>query len=188
MSIPNVSGTSSADDFPGEVVPGRSSATSTSAVFPRGRRRARLIHAGQRHDTPSRTPSPAGAAVANAALDRRSAAAAGEIAAVGVTASRSSSRRGGPRRRAARSPARALTRRTRGTGARHRLARHAVFRRLGELPCRRSPSSTASRSAAALSGAALTYRDDFPGVPMIAFPECFLAWCPAGRRLPGCRG
>jgi 3-hydroxyacyl-CoA dehydrogenase/enoyl-CoA hydratase/carnithine racemase len=185
MSIPNVSGIlPSADDFPGEVVTraivrdvdlGRVSEGGAGVLA--------LITLDNGHDhTKPNTFGPQGLLSLNAALDAAEArAAAGEIAAVGVT--------GKPFILAAGADLDGAAAAITGAGVDPEDAReralgiaslgHAVFRRLGELPV----PSFAFINGVALGGGLevalhCTYRTISSGVPMIAFPECFLGLVP----------
>jgi 3-hydroxyacyl-CoA dehydrogenase/enoyl-CoA hydratase/carnithine racemase len=185
MNIPNVSGIlPSADDFPGEVVTraivrdvdlGRVSEGGAGVLA--------LITLDNGHDhTKPNTFGPQGLLSLNAALDAAEArAAAGEIAAVGVT--------GKPFILAAGADLDGAAAAIAGAGVDPEDAReralgiaslgHAVFRRLGELPV----PSFAFINGVALGGGLevalhCTYRTISSGVPMIAFPECFLGLVP----------
>jgi 3-hydroxyacyl-CoA dehydrogenase/enoyl-CoA hydratase/carnithine racemase len=185
MGIPNVSGIlPSADDFPGEVVTraivrdvdlGRVSEGGAGVLA--------LITLDNGHDhTKPNTFGPRGLLSLNAALDAAEArAAAGEIAAVGVT--------GKPFILAAGADLDGAAAAITGAGVDPEDAReralgiaslgHAVFRRLGELPV----PSFAFINGVALGGGLevalhCTYRTISSGVPMIAFPECFLGLVP----------
>ena len=142
-----------------------------------------LITLDNGHDhTKPNTFGPQGLLSLNAALDAVAArAAAGEIAAVGRDRQAVHPRgRGRPGRRAAAIAARARTRPRRGSGpSASRALGHAVFRRLGELPV----PSFAFINGVALGGGLevalhCTYRTISSGVPMVAFPECFLGLVP----------
>jgi 3-hydroxyacyl-CoA dehydrogenase/enoyl-CoA hydratase/carnithine racemase len=181
MTIANVRGIiPAADDFPSEVV--------TRAIVrdvdlgPRVGVLA-LITLDNGHDhTKPNTFGPQGLLSLNAALDAAEArAAAGEIAAVGVT--------GKPFILAAGADLDGAAAAITGAGADPEDAReralgiaslgHAVFRRLGELPV----PSFAFINGVALGGGLevalhCTYRTISSGVPMVAFPECFLGLVP----------
>jgi len=186
MNIPNVSGIlPSADDFPGEVVTraitrdvdlGSISGHGGAGVLA-------LITLDNGHDhTKPNTFGPQGLLSLNAALDAAEArAAAGEIAAVGVT--------GKPFILAAGADLDGAAAAIAGAGVDPAAAReralgiaslgHAVFRRLGELPV----PSFAFINGVALGGGLevalhCTYRTISSGVPMVAFPECFLGLVP----------
>jgi len=185
MNIPNVSGIlPSADDFPGEVVTraivrdvdlGRVSEGGAGVLA--------LITLDNGHDhTKPNTFGPQGLLSLNAALDAAEArAAAGEIAAVGVT--------GKPFILAAGADLDGAAAAIAGAGVDPEDAReralgiaslgHAVFRRLGELPV----PSFAFINGVALGGGLeialhCTYRTISAGVGMVAFPECFLGLVP----------
>jgi 3-hydroxyacyl-CoA dehydrogenase/enoyl-CoA hydratase/carnithine racemase len=185
MSIPNVSGIlPSADDFPGEVVTraivrdvdlGRVSEGGAGVLA------LITLDNGQDHTKPN-TFGPQGLLSLNAALDAvETRAAAGEIAAAGVT--------GKPFILGAGADLDAAAAAVTGAGldpadARERALGiaslgHAVFRRLGELPV----PSFAFINGVALGGGLevalhCTYRTISAGVPMVAFPECFLGLVP----------
>ena len=181
MSIPNVSGIlPSADDFPGEVV---TRAITRDVDLGPGAGVLALITLDNGHDhTKPNTFGPQGLLSLNAALDAAEArAAAGEIAAVGVT--------GKPFILAAGADLDGAAAAITGAGVDPEDAReralgiaslgHAVFRRLGELPV----PSFAFINGVALGGGLevalhCTYRTISSGVPMIAFPECFLGLVP----------
>ena len=180
MTIPNVRGVlPPAEDFPGEVV--------TRAIV----RDVDLGDAGvlalitldnSRDHTKPNTFGPQGLLSLNAALDEVAArAAAGDIAAVGVT--------GKPFILAAGADLDGAAAAIAGAGVEPGVAReralgiaslgHAVFRRLGELPV----PSFAFVNGVALGGGLeialhCTYRTISAGVPVIAFPECFLGLVP----------
>jgi 3-hydroxyacyl-CoA dehydrogenase/enoyl-CoA hydratase/carnithine racemase len=179
-AIENLSGALTEDAFPGEVVT-------------RGRVRdvdlgpgvglLALITLDNGHDhTKPNTFGPGGLLSLNAALDVVAArAAAGEIAAVGVT--------GKPFILAAGADLDGAATAIAGPGADPAVARerahaiaslgHAVFRRLGELPV---PSFCFINGVALGGGLEIalhcTYRTISSGVPMVAFPECFLGLVP----------
>ena len=181
MNIPNVSGIlPSADDFPGEVV---TRAIVRDVDLGPGAGVLALITLDNGHDhTKPNTFGPQGLLSLNAALDAAEArAAAGEIAAVGVT--------GKPFILAAGADLDGAAAAITGAGVDPEEAReralgiaslgHAVFRRLGELPV----PSFAFINGVALGGGLevalhCTYRTVSSGVPMIAFPECFLGLVP----------
>jgi len=181
MNIPNVSGIlPSADDFPGEVV---TRAIVRDVDLGPGAGVLALITLDNGHDhTKPNTFGPQGLLSLNAALDAAEArAAAGEIAAVGVT--------GKPFILAAGADLDGAAAAITGAGVDPEEAReralgiaslgHAVFRRLGELPV----PSFAFINGVALGGGLevalhCTYRTISSGVPMIAFPECFLGLVP----------
>ena len=191
MSTPNVRGfLPSPDAFPSEVVTRAvvrdvdlGSVPGGRASEGRGAGLLALITLDNGHDhTKPNTFGPQGLLSLNAALDQVAArAAAGEIAAVGVT--------GKPFILAAGADLDAATAAITGPGVDPAVAReralgiaslgHAVFRRLGEL----SVPSFCFVNGVALGGgleAALhcTYRTISSGVPMVAFPECFLGLVP----------
>ena len=169
-----------AADFPGEVV---TRAIVRDVDLGPGVGLLALITLDNGHDhTKPNTFGPRGLLSLNAALDAvAERAAAGEIAAVGVT--------GKPFILAAGADldgaAAAIT--APGTDpavARERAAAiatlgHAVFRRLGELPV---PSFCFINGVALGGGLEIalhcTYRTISSGVPMVAFPECFLGLVP----------
>jgi 3-hydroxyacyl-CoA dehydrogenase/enoyl-CoA hydratase/carnithine racemase len=186
MSTPNVRGfLPSPDAFPSEVV--------TRAVVRDvdlggvseggGSGLLALITLDNGHDhTKPNTFGPQGLLSLNAALDQVAArAAAGEIAAVGVT--------GKPFILAAGADLDAAAAAITGPGVDPAVAReralgiaslgHAVFRRLGEL----NVPSFCFVNGVALGGGLevalhCTYRTISSGVPMVAFPECFLGLVP----------
>jgi len=181
MNIPNVSGIlPSADDFPGEMV---TRAIVRDVDLGPGAGVLALITLDNGHDhTKPNTFGPQGLLSLNAALDAAEArAAAGEIAAVGVT--------GKPFILAAGADLDGAAAAITGAGVDPEDAReralgiaslgHAVFRRLGELPV----PSFAFINGVALGGGLevalhCTYRTISSGVPMVAFPECFLGLVP----------
>ncbi|MGH3212583.1 MAG: 3-hydroxyacyl-CoA dehydrogenase NAD-binding domain-containing protein [Trebonia sp.] len=181
MTIANVRGSiPAADDFPAEVV---TRAITRDVDLGPGAGVLALITLDNGHDhTKPSTFGPQGLLSLNAALDAVSArAAAGEIAAVGVT--------GKPFILAAGADLDAAAAAIAGGGADLTEAReralgiaslgHAVFRRLGELPV----PSFAFINGVALGGGLevalhCTYRTISAGVPMVAFPECFLGLVP----------
>src|ERR1700729_4450118 len=178
-AIENLSGALTEDAFPGEVV--------TRAIVRDvdlgavGVLALITLDNGHDHTKPS-TFGPQGLLSLNAALDAVAArAAGGEIAAVGVTGKPFILAAGADLDGAAaaiagegRAPA----------GARERALGiaslgHAVFRRLGELPV----PSFAFINGVALGGGLeialhCAYRTISSGVPMTAFPECFLGLVP----------
>jgi 3-hydroxyacyl-CoA dehydrogenase/enoyl-CoA hydratase/carnithine racemase len=185
MSIPHVSIPShrgvlpAVGDFPGEVV--------TRAIVrdvdlgPAGVLALITLDNGHDHTKPN-TFGPQGLLSLNAALDAVAArAAAGEIAAAGVT--------GKPFILAAGADLDGAAAAITAAGVEAGVAReralgiaslgHAVFRRLGELPV----PSFAFINGVALGGGLevalhCTYRTISAGVPMVAFPECFLGLVP----------
>src|SRR5579859_2355991 len=178
-AIENLSGALSKDAFPGEVV--------TRAIVrdvdlgPVGLLALITLDNGHDHTKPS-TFGPQGLLSLNAALDSVAArAATGEIAAVGVT--------GKPFILAAGADLDGAGAAITAPGldpavARERAAGiaalgHAVFRRLGELPV---PSFCFINGVALGGGLEValhcTYRTISSGVPMVAFPECFLGLIP----------
>jgi 3-hydroxyacyl-CoA dehydrogenase/enoyl-CoA hydratase/carnithine racemase len=186
MNIPNVRGIlPSANDFPAEVVTraivrdvdlGSISSHGGAGVLA-------LITLDNGHDhTKPNTFGPRGLLALNAALDAVAArAAAGEIAAAGIT--------GKPFILAAGADLDGAAAAIAGAAADPAEARdralgiaslgHAVFRRLGELPV----PSFAFINGVALGGGLevalhCTYRTISSGVPMVAFPECFLGLVP----------
>jgi 3-hydroxyacyl-CoA dehydrogenase/enoyl-CoA hydratase/carnithine racemase len=176
-----------AGDFPGEVVTRAIVRDVDLGGVPGGRGAGLLalitLDNGHDHTKPS-TFGPAGLASLNAALDAVEArAAAGEIVAVGVTGKPFILAAGadldgaaaaitapGTDPAVARERARARAIATFG---------HAVFRRLGELPV---PSFCFINGVALGGGLEIalhcTYRTISSGVPMVAFPECFLGLVP----------
>jgi 3-hydroxyacyl-CoA dehydrogenase/enoyl-CoA hydratase/carnithine racemase len=185
MTIPNVSGAlPSPDDFPGEVVT-RAIARDVDLglVSEGGAGVLALITLDNGHDhTKPNTFGPRGLLSLSAVLDVIEArAAAGEIAAVGVT--------GKPFILAAGADLDGAAAAIAGAGLDPARAReralgiaslgHAVFRRLGELPV----PSFAFINGVALGGGLevalhCAYRTISSGVPMTAFPECFLGLVP----------
>jgi 3-hydroxyacyl-CoA dehydrogenase/enoyl-CoA hydratase/carnithine racemase len=187
MSVPNPRGILPAvDDFPSEVVTraivrdvdlGRLTAGGAGVLA--------LITLDNGHDhTKPNTFGPQGLLSLNAALDAVSArAAAGEIAAVGITGKPFILGAGADLDGAAAAIA------GEGAGVNPGEAReralgiaslgHAVFRRLGELPV---PSFGFINGVALGGGLEValhcTYRTISSGVPMLAFPECFLGLVP----------
>jgi 3-hydroxyacyl-CoA dehydrogenase/enoyl-CoA hydratase/carnithine racemase len=181
MNIPNASGIlPSPDDFPGEVVT-RAIVRDVDLGQDAGVLALITLDNGHDHTKPN-TFGPRGLLSLNAALDAAEArAAAGEIAAVGVT--------GKPFILAAGADLDGAAAAITGAGVDPEDAReralgiaslgHAVFRRLGELPV----PSFAFINGVALGGGLevalhCTYRTVSSGVPMIAFPECFLGLVP----------
>jgi 3-hydroxyacyl-CoA dehydrogenase/enoyl-CoA hydratase/carnithine racemase len=186
MSIPNTRGIlPAADDFPAEAATraivrdvdlGSISNHGGAGVLA-------LITLDNGHDhTKPNTFGPQGLLSLNAALDTVAArAAAGELAAVGVT--------GKPFILAAGADLDGAAAVIAGAGAdaadAHQRALgiaslgHAVFRRLGELPV---PSFGFINGVALGGGLEValhcTYRTISSGVPMVAFPECFLGLVP----------
>src|ERR1700748_1166034 len=185
MSVTNTRGVLPApEDFPSEVVTraivrdvdlGSLSAGGAGVLA--------LITLDNGHDhTKPNTFGPQGLLSLSAALDTAEArAAAGEIAAVGVT--------GKPFILAAGADLDGAAAAIAGAGADPAGAReralgvaslgHAVFRRLGELPV---PSFGFINGVALGGGLEIalhcTYRTISSGVPMVAFPECFLGLVP----------
>jgi 3-hydroxyacyl-CoA dehydrogenase/enoyl-CoA hydratase/carnithine racemase len=181
MSVPNTRGTvPAAADFPAEVV---TQAIVRDVDLGPGIGLLALITLDNGHDhTKPNTFGPQGLLSLNAALDTVAArAAAGQVAAVGVT--------GKPFILAAGADLDGAAAAITGAGADPTAARdralgiaslgHAVFRRLGELPV----PSFAFINGVALGGGLevalhCTYRTISSGVPMVAFPECFLGLVP----------
>jgi len=178
-AIENLSGALTEDAFPGEVV--------TRAIVrdvdlgAAGVLALITLDNGHDHTKPS-TFGPQGLLSLNAALDAVAArAAAGEIAAVGVT--------GKPFILAAGADLDGAGAAITAPGIDPAVAReravgigglgHAVFRRLGELPV---PSFCFVNGVALGGGLEValhcTYRTISSGVPMVAFPECFLGLVP----------
>jgi 3-hydroxyacyl-CoA dehydrogenase/enoyl-CoA hydratase/carnithine racemase len=178
-AIENLSGALTEDAFPGEVV--------TRAIVrdvdlgAAGLLALITLDNGHDHTKPS-TFGPQGLLSLNAALEAVAArAAAGEIAAVGVTGKPFILAVGADLDGAGAAitapgidPAVARERAA-GIGA----LGHAVFRRLGELPV---PSFCFINGVALGGGLEValhcTYRTISSGVPMVAFPECFLGLVP----------
>ena len=178
-AIENLSGALTEDAFPGEVVTRAIArdvdlgAVGTLALI--------TLDNGHDHTKPS-TFGPQGLLSLNAALDAVAArAATGEIAAVGVTgkpfilaAGADLDGAGAAITAPGIDPAVARERAA-GIGA----LGHAVFRRLGELPV---PSFCFINGVALGGGLEValhcTYRTISSGVPMVAFPECFLGLVP----------
>ncbi len=181
MSIPGIRGVlPSAADSPGEVV---TRAIVRDVDLGAGVGLLALITLDNGHDhTKPNTFGPQGLLSLNAALDTVTArAAAGEIAAVGLTgkpfilaagadldAGAAALAAAGPDSGAARERALGIA-----------SLGHAVFRRLGELPV---PSFGFINGVALGGGLEIalhcTYRTISAGVPMVAFPECFLGIVP----------
>src|ERR1700678_2037838 len=179
-ALENLSGALAGDAFPGEVVTrGRVRDVDLGAGV--GRLALITLDNGHDHTKPS-TFGPGGLRSLNAALDAVAArAAAGEIAAVGVTgkpfilaAGADLDGAGAAITAPGLDPAVARERAA-GIGA----LGHAVFRRLGELPV---PSFCFINGVALGGGLEValhcTYRTISSGVPMVAFPECFLGLVP----------
>jgi 3-hydroxyacyl-CoA dehydrogenase/enoyl-CoA hydratase/carnithine racemase len=178
-AIENLSGVLAEDAFPGEVVTrARVRDVDLGAV---GTLALITLDNGYDHTKPS-TFGPQGLLSLNAALDLVVArAAAGEIAAVGVT--------GKPFVLAAGADLDGAGAAITAPGIDPAVARaraaaigalgHAVFRRLGELPV---PSFCFINGVALGGGLEValhcTYRTISSGVPMVAFPECFLGLVP----------
>ena len=181
MTIAHVRGIiPAAGDFPSEVV---TRAIVRDVDLGPGAGVLALITLDNGHDhTKPNTFGPQGLLSLNAAIDAAEArAAAGEIAAVGVT--------GKPFILAAGADLDGAAAAITGAGVDQEDAReralgiaslgHAVFRRLGELPV----PSFAFINGVALGGGLevalhCTYRTISSGVPMVAFPECFLGLVP----------
>jgi len=179
-AIENLSGALAEDAFPGEVV---TRAIVRDVDLGPGAGRLALITLDNGHDhTKPSTFGPQGLLSLNAALDAVAArAAAGEIAAVGVT--------GKPFILAAGADLDGAGAAITAPGIDPAVARerahaiaalgHAVFRRLGELPV---PSFCFINGVALGGGLEIalhcTYRTISAGVPMVAFPECFLGLVP----------
>jgi 3-hydroxyacyl-CoA dehydrogenase/enoyl-CoA hydratase/carnithine racemase len=179
-AIENLSGVLAQDAFPAEVVT-RAIVRDVDLGAGVGRLALITLDNGHDHTKPS-TFGPGGLRSLNAALDAVAArAAAGEIAAVGVTGKPFILAAGadldgagaaitapGTDPAAARERAHAIA-----------TAGHAVFRRLGELPV---PSFCFINGVALGGGLEValhcTYRTISSGVPMVAFPECFLGLVP----------
>jgi 3-hydroxyacyl-CoA dehydrogenase/enoyl-CoA hydratase/carnithine racemase len=183
-AIENLSGALSEDAFPGEVVTRavvRDVDLSAGGGGGAGLLALITLDNGHDHTKPS-TFGPQGLLSLNAALDAVAArAAAGEIAAVGVTgkpfilaAGADLDGAGAAITAPGIDPAVARERAA-GIGA----LGHAVFRRLGELPV---PSFCFINGVALGGGLEValhcTYRTISSGVPMVAFPECFLGLVP----------
>jgi 3-hydroxyacyl-CoA dehydrogenase/enoyl-CoA hydratase/carnithine racemase len=181
MTIENIRGVlPAAADFPAEVV---TSAIVRDVDLGPGAGLLALITLDNGHDhTKPNTFGPQGLLSLNAALDAVAArAAAGEIAAVGVTGKPFILAAGADLEGAAA----AISGRDTDPGvARERALGiaslgHAVFRRLGELPV---PSFCFINGVALGGGLEIalhcTYRTISAGVPMVAFPECFLGLVP----------
>jgi 3-hydroxyacyl-CoA dehydrogenase/enoyl-CoA hydratase/carnithine racemase len=180
-SVPNHRGIlPSADDFPGEVV---TRAITRDVDLGPGAGVLALITLDNGHDhTKPNTFGPQGLLSLSAALDAVEArAAAGEIAAVGVTGKPFILAAGADLDGAAAAVARAgidpAEARERALGI--ASLGHAVFRRLGELPV----PSFAFINGVALGGGLeialhCAYRTISAGAGMVAFPECFLGLVP----------
>jgi 3-hydroxyacyl-CoA dehydrogenase/enoyl-CoA hydratase/carnithine racemase len=183
-AIENLSGALSEEAFPGEVVTRavvRDVDLSAGGGGGAGLLALITLDNGHDHTKPS-TFGPQGLLSLNAALDAVAArAAAGEIAAVGVTgkpfilaAGADLDGAGAAITAPGIDPAVARERAA-GIGA----LGHAVFRRLGELPV---PSFCFINGVALGGGLEValhcTYRTISSGVPMVAFPECFLGLVP----------
>src|ERR1700691_4283076 len=169
-AIENLSGALTEDAFPGEVVTRAIvrdvdlGAVGTLALI--------TLDNGHDHTKPS-TFGPRGLLSLNAALDSAAArAAAGEITAVGVTGKPFILAAGADLDGAALADTREKAMQIAQLG-------HAVFRRWGELPV---PSFCFMNGVALGGGLEValhcTYRTISSGVPMIAFPECFLGLVP----------
>ena len=181
VSVPRIRGTLPAvEDFPSELVT-RAIVRDVDLGPGAGRLALITLDNGRDHTKPN-TFGPRGLLSLNAALDAAAArAAAGEIAAVGVT--------GKPFILAAGADLDGAAAAIAGRGADPAGARdralgiaslgHAVFRRLGELPV---PSFGFINGVALGGGLEValhcTYRTISSGVPMVAFPECFLGLVP----------
>ena len=167
------------DAFPGEVV--TRAITRDVDLGPAGVLALITLDNGHDHTKPN-TFGPQGLLALNAALDAVAArAAVGEIAAVGVT--------GKPFILAAGADLDGAAAVIAGAGTDAAVAHeralgiaslgHAVFRRLGELPV---PSFGFINGVALGGGLEValhcTYRTISSGVPMVAFPECFLGLVP----------
>ena len=185
MNVPNTRGTlPAAADFPSEVV---TQAIVRDVELGPSAGVLALITLDNGHDhTKPNTFGPQGLLSLNAALDAVAArAAAGEIAAVGVTGKPFILAAGADLDGAAAVIAGAGADAGVNTGAAHERALgiaslgHAVFRRLGELPV---PSFGFINGVALGGGLEValhcTYRTISSGVPMVAFPECFLGLVP----------
>ena len=179
-AIENLSGVLTQDAFPGEVVT-RAIVRDVDLGAGAGLLALITLDNGHDHTKPS-TFGPQGLLSLNAALGAVAArAAAGEIAAVGVT--------GKPFILAAGADLDGAGAAITAPGIDPALARerahaigalgHAVFRRLGELPV---PSFCFINGVALGGGLEValhcTYRTISSGVPMVAFPECFLGLVP----------
>jgi 3-hydroxyacyl-CoA dehydrogenase/enoyl-CoA hydratase/carnithine racemase len=178
-AIENLSGALTEDAFPGEVVTRAIvrdvdlGAAGTLALI--------TLDNGHDHTKPN-TFGPQGLLSLNAALDAVAArAAAGEIAAVGVTGKPFILAAGADLDGAAAAITAAGTDPAVARERAHAIATlgHAVFRRLGELPV---PSFCFINGVALGGGLEIalhcTYRTISSGVPMVAFPECFLGLVP----------
>jgi 3-hydroxyacyl-CoA dehydrogenase/enoyl-CoA hydratase/carnithine racemase len=181
MTIPNVRGVlPAAADFPAEVV---TRAIVRDVDLGPGVGVLALITLDNGHDhTKPNTFGPQGLLSLNAALDQvAQRAAAGQVAAAGVTgkpfilAAGADLDAGAAALAAAGSDPGAARERALGIAS----LGHAVFRRLGELPV---PSFCFINGVALGGGLEIalhcTYRTISSGVPMIAFPECFLGIVP----------
>src|SRR6201999_2020384 len=179
-AIETLSGVLAEDAFPGEVV---TRAIVRDVDLGAGDGRLALITLDRGYDHTKPSPfGPRGRLSLTAALDAVAArAAAGEIAAVGVTgkpfilAAGADLEAGAPALAAAGADPGAARDRALGIAS----LGHAVFRRLGELPV----PSFAFINGVALGGGLevalhCTYRTISSGVPMVAFPECFLGLVP----------
>jgi 3-hydroxyacyl-CoA dehydrogenase/enoyl-CoA hydratase/carnithine racemase len=168
------------EDFPGEVV--------TKAIVrdvdlgPGSGLLALITLDNSRDHTKPNTFGPGGLLSLNAALDAvAERAAAGEIAAVGVTGKPFILAAGADLDGAAAAITAAGTDPAVARERAHAIATlgHAVFRRLGELPV---PSFCFINGVALGGGLEIalhcTYRTISSGVPMVAFPECFLGLVP----------
>lgn len=185
MNVPNPRGTlPAAADFPSEVVT-RAIVRDVELGPSAGVLALITLDNGHDHTKPN-TFGPQGLLSLNAALDAVAArAAAGEIAAVGVTGKPFILAAGADLDGAAAVIAGAGADAGVNTGAARERALgiaslgHAVFRRLGELPV---PSFGFINGVALGGGLEValhcTYRTISSGVPMVAFPECFLGLVP----------
>jgi 3-hydroxyacyl-CoA dehydrogenase/enoyl-CoA hydratase/carnithine racemase len=184
MSVPNTRGIlPAADDYPAEVVT-RAIVRDVDlgSIFNHGGAGVlALITLDNGHDhTKPNTFGPQGLLSLNAALDTVAArAAAGEIAAVGVTGKPFILAAGADLDGAAAVIAGADVADARDRALGIASLGHAVFRRLGELPV---PSFGFINGVALGGGLEValhcTYRTISSGVPMVAFPECFLGLVP----------
>jgi 3-hydroxyacyl-CoA dehydrogenase/enoyl-CoA hydratase/carnithine racemase len=178
-SVPNHRGVLPApEDFPSEVV---TRAIARDVDLGPGVGVLTLITLDNGHDhTKPNTFGPQGLLSLSAALDVAEArAAAGEIAAVGVTGKPFILAAGADLDGAAAAIAGADPAEARERALGIASLGHAVFRRLGELPV----PSFAFINGVALGGGLevalhCTYRTISSGVPMVAFPECFLGLVP----------
>ena len=195
MSIPGIRGIlPTADDFPSEVV---TEAIVRDVDLGPGAGVLALITLDNGHDhTKPNTFGTQGLLSLNNALDAVAArAAAGQIAAVGVTGKPFILAAGADLDGAASVIAAAGADAAANTGDARELALgiaslgHAVFRRLGELPV---PSFGFINGVALGGGLEValhcTYRTISSGVPMIAFPECFLGLVPGWAARTCCPG